>query len=192
MAKKKTKKKIKKTAKPAKPARTKRRAASKAKPARAKAPASSRKKVTKKSPAKPRAVRAASAASAPSSPPPPPGSFVWFELMSPDVNRAKRFYTQLFGWKTSEMEMMPGFNYTMFENRKQSIAGMMPITAEHGDMKPHWDLYISVRDVDAIAQQCEALGGEIIIPPHDIPVGRWAMLQDPTGAKVAIYKAKKR
>ncbi|MCI0365731.1 MAG: VOC family protein [Phycisphaerales bacterium] len=125
-------------------------------------------------------------------PPPPPGSIVWHELMTTDVKRCRDFYTKLFGWKTSEMEMMPGFVYTMFENKGQGIGGMMQITAEHGEMRPHWDVYVGVRDVDATAQQCEALGGEIVIPPHDIPVGRWSMLKDPSGSMIAIYKSKRK
>jgi predicted enzyme related to lactoylglutathione lyase len=90
------------------------------------------------------------------------------------------------------MEMMPGFTYTMFANKGREHAGIMPITPEQGDAKPRWDTYISVKDVDAIAQQCEAMGGEIVIPAHDIPVGRWAMLKDPTGATFAIYKSKRK
>jgi predicted enzyme related to lactoylglutathione lyase len=125
-------------------------------------------------------------------PKPKPGAFVWHELMTTDPGRAKSFYSDLFGWKTSEMEMMPGFNYTVFSHAKQDHAGMMAITPEHGDVKPHWDVYVSVRDVDATAARCEALGGEIVVPPHDIPVGRWAMLKDPTGAQICVYKSKNR
>jgi predicted enzyme related to lactoylglutathione lyase len=101
----------------------------------------------------------------------------------------------LFGWKTSEMEMMPGFNYGMFAHKSNAanpFAGIMQIAPEQSDSQPRWDIYVSVKDVDATAQQCETLGGEVIIPPHDIPVGRWAMLKDPTGAKIAIYKSNRR
>ena len=127
--------------------------------------------------------------------PPPVGSFVWYELHTRDSNRARGFYSQLFGWKTSEMEMMPGFNYGMFAHKSNAanpFAGIMQIAPEQSDSQPRWDIYVSVKDVDATAQQCETLGGEVIIPPHDIPVGRWAMLKDPTGATIAIYKTNRR
>lgn len=136
---------------------------------------------------------------APSQPPPPPpkpkpkpGAFVWHELMTTDPARCKLFYSDLFGWKTEEMEMMPGFTYTVFNHAKEGHAGMMAITPEHGDVKPHWDVYVNVKDVDAIAARCEELGGEIVVPPHDIPVGRWAMLKDPTGAQICIYKSSRK
>jgi predicted enzyme related to lactoylglutathione lyase len=80
----------------------------------------------------------------------------------------------------------------MISNKGEGIGGMMAITPEQGDAKPAWTVYVSVRDVDATAQQCESMGGEIVIPAHDIPVGRWAMLKDPTGAMFAIYKSNRR
>ena len=168
------------------------------------APASRRKSVqrtskpvAKKKVAKPaKGGRSSKPAAAPSQPPPPPvGSVVWYELNTADPARARTFYAQLFGWRTSEMEMMPGFTYGMFAHKSNAanpFAGIMPIMPEQSEAKPRWDIYVSVKDVDATAAQCEALGGEVIIPPHDIPVGRWAMLKDPTGATLAIYKSKKR
>jgi predicted enzyme related to lactoylglutathione lyase len=161
----------------------------KSKPTRSKA----KKPVKKPSrPVKRASNKAKTQATPPPLPKPKPGAFVWHELMTTDVARSKSFYGDLFGWKTSEMEMMPGFNYTVINHAKQPHGGMMAITPEHGDMRPHWDVYISVRDVDVTAAKCEQLGGEIVVPPHDIPVGRWAMLKDPTGAQMCIYKSKNR
>ena len=153
----------------------------------------------KKTPARTASRKASSARRAPAKvtqtqaqAPPKPGSFVWHELMTRDTSRAKNFYSKLFGWKMQDDEMMPGFIYTMISNKGDMLGGMMAITPEQGDTPPHWMIYISVRDVDATAAQCEAAGGEIIVPAHDIPVGRWALLQDPTGAKFAIYKGRKK
>jgi predicted enzyme related to lactoylglutathione lyase len=129
-------------------------------------------------------------------PPPKPkpvyGAFVWHELMTTDPAKCKSFYSDLFGWKTEEMEMMPGFTYTVFNQAKDGHAGMMAITPEHGEMRSHWDVYVNVKDVDATAARCEELGGEIVVPPHDIPVGRWAMLKDPTGAQICVYKSSRK
>ena len=151
----------------------------------------SKKEAVKKSPAGKRAKPRATATQA-APPPPKPGSFVWHELMTRDTARCKDFYSRLFGWKMKDEEMMPGFIYTMISNKSDLIGGMMAITPEQGDTPSHWMIYISVRDVDATAQQCESMGGEIVVPAHDIPVGRWALLQDPTGAKFAIYKSRSR
>lgn len=156
-------------------------------------PRTKAKKPVKKSskPAK-RPAKAAAKSEVVAKPRPLPGAFVWHELMTTDPARSKSFYSDLFGWKTEEMEMMPGFTYTVFNHAKEGHAGMMAITPEHGDVKSHWDVYVNVRDVDATAARCEELGGEIVVPPHDIPVGRWAMLKDPTGAQICVYKSKNR
>jgi predicted enzyme related to lactoylglutathione lyase len=123
-------------------------------------------------------------------PPPAHGTFVWHELMTRDVPAARRFYADLFGWAQRDVEMMPDFNYTIMRHISKDVAGLMAITPEQGDMPPGWLVYVAVDDVDSAADKAEALGGEIVVPAHDIPVGRWAMLKDPTGATICVYKAR--
>jgi predicted enzyme related to lactoylglutathione lyase len=123
-------------------------------------------------------------------PPPVHGSWAWHELMTRDVGRAKQFYCELFGWEPYDIEMMPGFNYTILRQQGKDAGGMMAIGPEHGDMPPGWSVYVTVDDVDAAADRAEMLGGEILVPPHDIPVGRWALIKDPTGATICLWKPK--
>ena len=53
---------------------------------------------------------------------------------------------------------------------------------------PHLMTYIGVDDVDANAARAVELGGTIIRPPMDIPnTGRFAVIQDPTGAIFATF-----
>ena len=60
-------------------------------------------------------------------------------------------------------------------------------------MPPAWGPYVTVDDVDAIAEQAEKLGGKVCIPPRDIPsVGRFTVIADPQGAVIsAITYVKK-
>lgn len=122
--------------------------------------------------------------------PPMHGSWAWHELMTRDVPGSKRFYRDMFGWESNDMEMMPGFNYTLFGKAGKDIGGMLAIRPEHGDMPSGWGVYVAVDDVDSAADKAEALGGEIVVPAHDIPVGRWAMIKDPAGAVICLYRAK--
>ena len=55
---------------------------------------------------------------------PQSGEFCWNELMTPDVKKAKEFYSALFGWKTQDHEM-GDMTYTMVENGDKGIGGMM-------------------------------------------------------------------
>jgi predicted enzyme related to lactoylglutathione lyase len=54
---------------------------------------------------------------------------------------------------------------------------------------PHWMLYVKVDNADASAGKAAKLGAKQIVPPSDIPnVGRFAVLQDPTGAAISIFQ----
>ena len=122
--------------------------------------------------------------------PSPHGTWAWHELMTSDVAGTKRFYSSMFGWEASDVEMMPGFNYTIFRRAGREVAGLMGVGPEHGDMPSGWVVYIAVDDVDAASEKAERLGGEVIVPAHDIPVGRWAMIKDPAGAVLCLYRAR--
>ncbi|HMQ52522.1 MAG TPA: VOC family protein [Anaerolineae bacterium] len=116
-----------------------------------------------------------------------PGTLSWNELATRDTEKAKAFYTQLFGWNTQVQEM-PTMTYTTFLNNGRMNAGMLAMTEEWGDMPPHWMVYFAVADCDASAEKVTALGGQVHVPPTDIPVGRFAVVGDPQGAVFTIMK----
>ncbi|MSP56058.1 MAG: hypothetical protein EXR69_10700 [Myxococcales bacterium] len=52
---------------------------------------------------------------------------------------------------------------------------------------PHWLLYASVENADAIVALAQQLGARLVHGPADIPtVGRFAILMDPVGAAFAV------
>jgi len=111
-----------------------------------------------------------------------PGALGWTELLTNDTAAAEKFYTQLFGWKA---KVSP--EYTEFSVGSSPDAGMMKLDPKWGDVPPHWMPYFQVNDCDATAAKATADGGQIHVPPSDIPnVGRFAMLADPQGATVAV------
>lgn len=115
-------------------------------------------------------------------------TFVWHELYSPDVSGSKSFYTQLFGWGTSEMET-PGGTYTMWKKGETSIGGCMSLQApEMEGVPPHWTIYIAVDNVDAKIDKAVSMGGSLMVPAMDLPgIGRMALLSDPHGATFWVY-----
>jgi len=57
------------------------------------------------------------------------------------------------------------------------------------EVPSHWMAYINVDDVDALVSKVTELGGQILHGPQDIPtVGRFVIIQDPTGAAVSLFK----
>lgn len=119
------------------------------------------------------------------------GAFSWCELMTTDVDAAKKFYTSLFGWETDEMTM-PGMSYTVVKAGGKDMGGIMamPPDAPKG-MPPMWGCYVTVDDVDATAKSAQKLGAKLLVKPQDIPdVGRFCVIQDPQGAVISAITYK--
>ncbi len=120
---------------------------------------------------------------------PRPGRFVWTELLSPDPDAARKFYSQLLGWTHVEMPG-PGMTYTVFQVAGQGVAGMMPLQGpQFQGVPPHWTSYLWVADCDKTIAEATRLGASVKLPAQDVAeAGRLAVLQDPTGAVVAVIK----
>lgn len=120
------------------------------------------------------------------------GRFIWYELITPDMAGAQRFYGDLVGWTSQDLPPMPGAEpYSLQNAGGVAVAGMMnlgePMRAE--GMPPNWTGYVCVDDCDAAAAKANALGGAVRREPMDIPgIGRFAILADPAGAVFAIMK----
>jgi uncharacterized protein len=119
------------------------------------------------------------------------GKFVWYELMTTDPKAAEEFYRKVLGWRASDPGI-PGRAYTIFSAGEAGVGGMMalPEEAREAGARPGWIGYVAVDDVDNRAAQFAERGGKVHRAPDDIPgVGRFAMVADPQGAVLALYKA---
>lgn len=118
------------------------------------------------------------------------GRFIWYELMTPDLEAAKAFYGKVVGW-TAQEAPMEGGAYTMFQAAGDGVGGAMPLSDAHKaqGVPPNWTAYVCVDDCDAAAEKAKALGGSVLNPPTDIPgIGRFAIIADPHGAVIAVMK----
>jgi len=120
----------------------------------------------------------------------PEGVFVWDELLTNDVDVAKRFYAEIFGWGARDMEMGDAGSYTIFTTGEADRAGCMKIQPGM-EAPPSWTTYIGTDDVDASAAKAKELGGNLIVEPMDIPgnIGRFAIVSDPTGGVFGLFKS---
>jgi hypothetical protein len=117
------------------------------------------------------------------------GTFCWNELAVRDREKAAEFYTSLFGWtsETSEEGPMP---YTVFKMGEHPVGGMIEMDENWpDDMPSYWGCYISTDDVDATAARATELGGTLYCEPQEAgDEGRFAVVADPTGAVVSVFK----
>lgn len=115
-----------------------------------------------------------------------PGKFVWYELVTPDAQRAQAFYGEVLGWKTQSFPM-GDFSYDMVFVGDGMIGGYARPTRD--DEPSHWIACVSVTDVDASARSATENGGMVLEPPLDIPhAGRRARIADPQGAELYLFK----
>jgi uncharacterized protein len=114
------------------------------------------------------------------------GAFSWAELTTPNPAAATEFYGKLFGWTFDTMDMGTG-PYHVIKIGDAALGGVMAPPPGAPPMPPHWGSYVTVVQCDETVAQCKALGGNVLVPPMDIPtVGRMAVIQDPQGAVINV------
>lgn len=120
--------------------------------------------------------------------PPATGSFCWFELNTRDVAGVKKFYKELCGWTTTASQM--GAYHHWHDKSGVMFGGIMDMNSpEWANVPSHWMSYIAVDDVDGKAAKVTQLGGNVCVPPTDIPnVGRFSVVNDPTGGTFSIIR----
>ena len=119
------------------------------------------------------------------------GSFVWNELVTNDVERAKAFYEKTLGWKVERMDGEYG-TYWMAKAGDTPVAGIMDAKMSPVKDSPHWLAYLEVDDIDRRVREVAANGGKILREPFDVPgIGRIAMVADATGAPIGWMTSKR-
>lgn len=116
-----------------------------------------------------------------------PGTLAWNELVTRDIDIAKKFYGAVFGWEGDTNEAGPT-TYTEWRLGGNAIGGMLQMNEEWPeDIPPHWMTYFGVEDADTAAARAEELGATLRVGPTDIPdVGRFAVVVDPAGAQFSV------
>ena len=119
-----------------------------------------------------------------------PNPFVHVELSTPDLEKAKSFYSKLFDWKLEEFPnpATPDGVYTMINVGTGTGGGMMK---QVPGGPTGWLAYVLVDDIYASTQKAKELGGKIMKDVMEVPdVGWLSFIQDPTGAVLGMWKPK--
>lgn len=111
--------------------------------------------------------------------------FVHMELNTPDVAKAKAFYSDMFGWAIEDQDMGGGMMYSTFKPADGPGGGMMSMPGGFNG----WMNYVGVEEINAATEKAKSLGAEVVMGPHPIPnVGFFTILKDPTGCVIAIFQ----
>ncbi|HKM62176.1 MAG TPA: VOC family protein [Acidisphaera sp.] len=116
----------------------------------------------------------------------PTNRFVWYELVTSDIDAALTFYGQLLGWTPREF---PGGDsrYVVVSADGRDVAGIMALP--EGMSQPFWLGYVGTPDMDAAAARFTGAGGVVHRGPWDVPtIGRLALVSDKQGVGLALFQ----
>jgi predicted enzyme related to lactoylglutathione lyase len=116
--------------------------------------------------------------------------FVWYDLMTTDIDAAEKFYADVVGWRMRDSGMAHQ-RYTLLMDGEQMAGGIMAIPADAAaaGVPPAWMGYVGVADLSAKAAELEKAGGAVHRGPQDIPgVGRFCVVSDPQGAGFILFE----
>jgi len=113
------------------------------------------------------------------------GAFCWTELNTRNFDKAKKFYSDVFGWSWSDNP-----DYGEFKVGDRVVGGVMPMGENHPPEVPeHWLVYFAVDDINASIAKIKELGGTTMMEPFEAGgVGKMVVAMDPQGAAFSIIQ----
>lgn len=111
--------------------------------------------------------------------------FIWYELMTTDLDGAKAFYDAVVGWRIDGPGEQPGDDFYRMIMRGDGGAtgGALRLSPEMmaEGAHPAWVPYLYAADIDARIAAILADGGRQLSGRMDIAEGSFAMVTDPQG-----------
>ncbi|MEV6028542.1 VOC family protein [Streptomyces sp. NPDC052036] len=115
------------------------------------------------------------------------GGPCWAELGTSDLAAAKRFYTELFGWRPETDPRQEAGGYTVARLGDAAVAALAPLYQEGQPVA--WNVAFSVDDADAAAEAVRTAGGTLLLGPMDVhDAGRFTVAVDPGGAAFQMWQ----
>jgi len=109
------------------------------------------------------------------------GNIVHFEINAKDANRAKRFYTSVFGWKYKDSSM-PGLEYYLIDGASPGGA-INPMQQDPGPV-----VYFDTDDIDASIATVRKVGGKSEDKMAIQGQGWFAACVDTEGNKFSLFQ----
>jgi hypothetical protein len=119
------------------------------------------------------------------------GKVVWNDLVTQDLDVARRFYGGLFGWTFEQTTAPGGEPYLLARSGRIFVAGLVAVSSpSKAVVLSRWLPYMSVSDVDRSVAQAIAAGATVIVSARDVPLGRVAVIEDKEGAVLGLARSR--
>lgn len=129
-------------------------------------------------------------------------TIVHFEIPSDNIDRAKKFYSDLFGWKIEKWSGPDNSQLTSAATGQPVEYWMVATTDDKGNKalgggmmkrqmpEHHTTNYIGVKSVDEYTSKVQKLGGKVVAPKHAVPgMGYFAICLDTENNSFAIWES---
>jgi predicted enzyme related to lactoylglutathione lyase len=119
------------------------------------------------------------------------GKVVWNDLVTDDLEAARRFYGELFGWTFEQSEGRAHRPYVVARSGRVYVAGIVQAAPHSSDTTwSRWLPYVSVDDVDDSVAKATAAGGDVAVDPQHVGFGRAAVIIDNEGAVIGLARSR--
>lgn len=117
------------------------------------------------------------------------GRIGWIDITVDDAEGLRDFYAAVAGWKPENVDMgeYADFNMTM-PGSGTPAAGICHARGGNAELPRQWLIYITVEDAEASAAICTERGGRVLVGPKSMGGGKFAVIEDPSGAVAALYQ----
>ena len=121
-------------------------------------------------------------------------TIIHFEIPANDVEKIKKFYSDLFDWKIEKLGNMEYYAITtvpMDEKGNLLRPGVNGGLYKKEQPQQQPVNYIYVESVDEYSKKVTDLGGNIVVPKMEVTgMGWFALAQDPEGNTFGIFEVK--
>ena len=114
------------------------------------------------------------------------GEITHVEIPSDDFERARGFYSEVFGWEMREVPQMP--DYALFQSGPGESGGAI---GKRGETAPKQvRIYVTVESLETAVAKVTELGGSVTVEITDVPgQGRYAAVVDTEGNEIGLWES---
>jgi predicted enzyme related to lactoylglutathione lyase len=121
------------------------------------------------------------------------GTVGWMDMTVKDAVAVKDFYRDVVGWTATGLDMGGYEDFLMIPAGSQMPAGgICHARGPNADMPGGWLVYITVESLDRSLERVTALGGKVRSKVRDGGMGRYCVVEDPSGAVCALFESTKK
>lgn len=116
------------------------------------------------------------------------GKIIWQDLTVENAEEVRDFYKAVVGWTFSDVNQGDYSDFNMHNSDDEVVAGICHKKGDIINFPPQWLNYVTVENIEDSVEKCKSNGGKIIDGPKKMGGAKYAIIQDPAGAYLALYE----